>query len=152
MNIHIALWSQPNFRPINKFYRSQKHKGSASGNERVFFITDVANEDIIAAVRLVPHDGFYWLRSLYIKQEHRGQKLGSRLLAYVAQNIKMPIYCFPYDYLLHFYEQNDYILLNKSALPQALASLFERYISKGQNIICMVANHQNSTHTGRNNS
>ncbi len=143
MNINIEEWSHPNFRPINKFYRSQKHKGSASGDERIFYILEKKLPDnIIAAVRLVPYEGYYWLRSLYVKEDIRGQALGSQLLTFVQDQILLPIYCFPYDHLLNFYQKNAYTVSNHADLPEALASLFKRYKDKGQKIICMETNTQ----------
>ena len=146
------LWQQPNFRAVNKFYRSQKHKGSASGDESIFVIyqdaeindhCDKASEplsnepELVAAVRLVPHDNYYWLRSLYIKQELRGQNLGSELLAFVHQHITLPIYCFPYTHLEQFYGRAGYELVTPEQLPQSLNQLFERYQGKGQSILAM---------------
>lgn len=136
-HIELSEWAQPNFRAVNKFYRSQKHKGSASGDERVFVI--FLQEDIIAAVRLVPHDGFYWLRSLYVKSELRGQNLGQKLLTLVHQKITLPIYCFPYTHLEGFYLNSGYSLLTLEQLPQPLNQLFVKYQGKGSGIICMVS-------------
>ncbi len=142
----LSEWSQPNFRAVNKFYRSQKHKGSASGDDRVFIITH--QEDIVAAVRLVPYQDqdqnqdYYWLRGLYVKSELRGTGLGQQLLAFVkqklAQQIEQPIYCFPYTHLEHFYQKSDYKLLSPQELPVPLLQLFNKYSGKGEGIICMV--------------
>jgi len=137
-NITITEWSQPNFRAINKFYRSQKHKGSASGDERVFcMFTQSTPNEIIAAVRLVPQHDYYWLRSLYIEQSFRRHSLGSQLLDYVHTHITQPIYCFPYEHLLEFYQTNSYTKIEVSGLPEPLKHLFLRYSNKGQKIISM---------------
>ncbi len=136
--LSLQEWSGENFRAVNRFYRSQKHKGSASGDERVFVIYH--QEDIIAAVRLVPYQGYYWLRSLYVNSELRGQKLGSQLLTQVQQNIELPIYCFPYNHLLSFYQQAQYQLLEPVQMPQPLQQLYNRYSGKGTAIICMGLN------------
>ncbi len=133
--LNIKIWSQPNFRGVNKFYRSQKHKGSASGGEQVFVIYQ--NDNIIAAVRLVPFEGFYWLRSLYVKSELRGQSLGKKLLEHIHKHITLPIYCFPYSHLLSFYQDSGYTLLEPDQLPSNLQQLFNRYQGKGQGLICM---------------
>ena len=134
-SLKIEKWTGDNFRAVNKFYRSQKHKGSASGLEQVFVIYQ--HEDIIAAVRLVPHDGYHWLRSLYVKTELRGQQLGSLLLKAVHDSINEPIYCFPFDHLLAFYEASGYQLLAEDDMPEALQDLYKRYSRKGTAIINM---------------
>ena len=69
-------WKEPNFRAVNKFYKREKHKGSASGEERVFVISQQQGSEeseVIAAVRLVPYESYYWLRSLYIDHSLRGK-------------------------------------------------------------------------------
>jgi len=128
-------WQAPNFRAVNQFYRSQKHKGSASGDEQVYVIED--DSAIIGAVRLVPYDGYYWLRSLYIKKEIQSQGLGSQLLAFVDQHISQPIYCFPYPHLDYFYSKAGYHTVGVDQLPQSLAQLYERYNRKGQSTLVM---------------
>jgi len=134
----VERWSGDNFRPVNKFYRSQKHKGSASGDEQVFVIYQ--DEDIIAAVRLVPFKGYFWLRSLYVKSELRGQKLGHLLLKAVHEALNDPIYCFPYTHLLDFYTVSGYQLVDEKNMPEALQDLFKRYSRKGTAIINMGIN------------
>jgi len=136
-HIELCEWAQPNFRAVNKFYRSQKHKGSASGDERVFIAS--IEDDMLAAVRLVPHEGYYWLRSLYVKSELRGNTLGKKLLTLVRQKLTLPIYCFPYTHLEDFYLNSGYELLALEQLPQPLNQLFVKYQGKGSGIICMVS-------------
>lgn len=133
--MHIVEWSETNFRTVNKFYRSQKHKGRANGDERVFVVFN--GDEIIASVRLLPQQGYLWLRSLYVKSELRGQKIGEKLLAFVHDQVKEKIYCFPYDHLLPFYQRSGYLLLSDTDLPESLRQLFLRYKSNGSKIIAM---------------
>ena len=136
--IVLDEWQGENFRAVNQFYRRQKHKGSASGDERVFVIEH--DSQIIAAVRLVPYEGYYWLRSLYVEQTLQGNKLGSQLLAYVHTHITQPIYCFPYLHLDHFYQQVGYQLINEDQMPHSILQLYTRYNRKGQGILAMAKN------------
>lgn len=138
--IILKEWQGENFRAVNQFYRRQKHKGSASGDERVFVIEH--DSQIIAAVRLVPYEGYYWLRSLYVEQTQQGKKLGSQLLAYLDQHITQPIYCFPYLHLDHFYQQAGYQLIGEDKMPQSILQLYTRYNRKGQGILAMAKNTQ----------
>ena len=131
----FSKWQGENFRAVNKFYRSQKHKGSASGDEQVFIIKD--DQDIVGAVRLVPYDGYFWLRSLYIEESLQKQGLGSRLLTFVHEHIQLPIYCFPYLHLDGFYSLAGYQLLDEDKLPNSLAQLHARYNRKGQGVLVM---------------
>lgn len=138
-NYTFNKWQEANFRAVNKFYRSQKHKGSASGDELVFIVLDVSQDDseIVGAVRLVPYEDFYWLRSLYIKQELRGQSLGLGLLHFVHKEIDRPIHCFPYTHLDHFYGLAGYEVTPLEALPLPLQQLYNRYSGKGESILIM---------------
>ena len=133
--ITLSEWQGENFRAVNQFYRRQKHKGSASGDERVFIIEH--DWQIIAAVRLVPYEGYYWLRSLYVEQTLQGNKLGTQLLAFVHTRISQPIYCFPYLHLDHFYQQAGYQLISEAKLPHSILQLYTRYNRKGQGILAM---------------
>jgi len=135
----FSRWQEPHFRPVNQFYRRQKHKGSASGDEQVFIGKD-QEEVIVSAVRLVPNDGFFWLRSLYVEHTLRGQNLGSSLLEFVHQHTQLPIYCFPYSHLQSFYERAGYTLVSPNDLPNDLNQLFTRYKGKGENILAMARN------------
>ena len=134
--LHFKEWTGDNFRPVNQFYRKQKHKGSASGDERVFIIE--YDNAIIGALRLVPYPDYYWLRSLYIEQNLQGQSLGSQLLAFVSTHITLAVYCFPYLHLDHFYQQAGYQLISDGDMPHNIQSLFTRYNRKGQGILAMM--------------
>ena len=138
-NFLFEAWQEPNFRAVNKFYRSQKHKGSASGDEQVFVIWDDTEQErtLVGAVRLVPYDSYFWLRSLYIKEELRNKRLGSELLALVQRNISQPIHCFPYTHLNPFYSNAGYVNTEKQNLPQSLQQLYDRYTGKGESISIM---------------
>lgn len=133
MSIHYQAWGEPNFRPVNKFYKKQKHKGSASADEQVFVAYQ--GEDIVAAVRLVPYEGFFWLRSLYVEQALRGQGIGLALLEHVHTSIDLDIHCFPYDHLEHFYALAGYRI--SDTLPTALQQLYDRYSGRGEKILAM---------------
>lgn len=143
--IQFAPWCEPHFRPINKFYKSQKHKGKANGHDRVFYAYRVQDEEhqVVAAVRLVPYaEGseveYFWLRSMYVADELRGSGIGLKLLQCVAQHIDtQPIYCFPYEHLEHFYGQAAYEGLSATQLPDPLQDLYNRYIQRGEKIIVM---------------
>jgi len=138
----FSLWQGENFRPVNQFYRSQKHKGSASGADQVFIIEN--SEKIVGAVRLVPYDGYFWLRGLYIDQNLQGQKLGTKLLAFINQHISEPIYCFPYLHLDHFYSQAGYQHVSESLMPENIAQLYARYNRKGQGVLAMATGLQSA--------
>ena len=144
-SFNFARWQAPHFRPINKFYKSQKHKGKANGDDVVFYgfwLDDDQTEQIMGAVRLVPYledseHPFYWLRSLYIREDLRGRSLGGALLAHTHQATSAPIYCFPYTHLESFYQSNGYALINVETLPESLQDLYIKYQQRGEKIIAM---------------
>lgn len=147
--IQFAQWQAPHFRPINKFYKSQKHKGKANGNDLVFYAYRMVDQeqDVLGAVRLVPDESsedikvesnYLWLRSLYIHEALRGKHIGSMLLEHVNDALTdTPIYCFPYDHLENFYGKAGYRLMEHDSLPPALQDLFERYTHRGEKILAM---------------
>ena len=142
----ICEWQEANFRSVNKFYKRQKHKGSASGNERVFVVYDAPtkkvdnSEDepsIIAAVRLVPAENYYWLRSLYVDRSRQGAGIGSQLLAHINTHVHSSIHCFPYSHLEAFYSQCGYQMINLDPGPLALQQLYKKYNQKGDGVLFM---------------
>lgn len=132
-------WCEPHFRPVNKFYKSQQHKGKANGEDVVFVIW--YEGELVGAVRLVPYDHFYWLRSLYIKEALRGKGLGLELLNFVKRSLEGPfkkdIHCFPYEHLQSFYSLGGYRLSDSQLLPETLTDLYLKYLSRGERIIAM---------------
>ena len=103
----------------------------------------------MAAVRLVPHDGYFWLRGLYVEKNLRGQQLGSELLTLVHSHYQqqdpasaLPIYCFPYTHLDGFYRNSGYQTIEPEQLPESLKQLYARYSGKGESIINMVKTFQ----------
>ena len=150
-SLQIIEWQEANFRAVNKFYKRQKHKGSASGDERVFIaLGDLPNDSsdpstepsIIAAVRLAPADGYYWLRSLYVDKDLRGASIGSQLLAHVNTHVHSTIHCFPYAHLLNFYSQCGYQLSDITQAPAPLQPLYTRYNQKGDGVLFMSRLHE----------
>lgn len=143
--LEFKEWNESNFRAVNKFYKSQKHKGSASADERVFVVQqngqmdgqNTSQSNIIAAVRLVPYEDYYWLRSLYVEKSLQGNNIGSQLLLFVNQNIQQTIHCFPYAHLKVFYQQCNYSLTELNDLPQALQQLYQRYSIKSDGFLIM---------------
>ena len=138
-NFLFELWQQPNFRAVNKFYRSQKHKGSASGDEQVFVVWDTTETEntLVGAVRLVPYEDYFWLRGLYIHEDLRGKGLGHQLLRTVQSHISLPIHCFPYTHLKSFYSKAGYVDTPTAELPISLQQLYERYSNKGETLLSM---------------
>ena len=151
--IQFAQWQAPHFRPINKFYKSQKHKGKANGSDLVFYAFRMVHQEpeILGAVRLAPSDSgdkaindsdsqtrYFWLRSLYIHEALRGKQIGSKLLEAVHNALPTSsIYCFPYDHLQSFYGRAGYRLMEGDSLPEALSDLFDRYVERGEKILAM---------------
>jgi N-acetylglutamate synthase-like GNAT family acetyltransferase len=141
LELEFKEWGETNFRAVNKFYKSQGHKGNASGDERVF-VALKSSEDphqlkVIAAVRLVHYQDYYWLRSLYVEKKLQGNNIGSQLLSFVSQNIQQAIHCFPYTHLQQFYKHNGYSLTSLNDLPHALQQLYGRYSTKSDRVLVM---------------
>jgi GNAT superfamily N-acetyltransferase len=139
--VEFKEWHESNFRVVNKFYKSQNHKGRASGDERVFIAQKRCENshqlNIIAAVRLIRYQGYYWLRSLYVEKSIQGNNVGSLLLSFLNQNIQQTIHCFPYIHLKRFYQNCGYSLTKLNDLPLPLQQLHQRYSTKSDRILIM---------------
>lgn len=133
--MHIYEWREPHFRPVNSFYKQQGHKGKANGSDRVFVLE--TDSQLLGAVRLVPFEGYYWLRSLQIAQTWQRKGLGIHMLTEINQTVPENIYCFPYAHLQHFYETAGYHLIKPENCPENIRSLFSRYSGTDNKILLM---------------
>lgn len=133
--MHIYEWRAPHFRPVNAFYKQQGHTGKANGTDRVWVIEDQG--ELLGAVRLVPMEGHYWLRSLQIAAHRQRKGLGLQLLAEINQTVPQNIYCFPYAHLNNFYTYAGYSHLSADNCPENIRLFYARYGKTQQKILLM---------------
>lgn len=125
------------FPLVNKFYKACRYSGKAVRGETVFALKGA--QGLVAAVRLEPKSGgWYFLRSMCVSPELRGQGLGSQLLHGLAEFLNQhPCYCYPFDHLQSFYAQAGFQLQEPQLAPAEMQEAFQRYTLQGRKIILM---------------
>lgn len=126
------------FPLVNKFYKACRYSGKAVRGETVFTLK--GPQGMVAAVRLEPKsDGWYFLRSMCVAPELRGQGLGSQLLRGLEDFLQQhPCYCYPFDHLQGFYEQAGFTLQDPHSASAEIQETFQRYTAQGRKIILMM--------------
>jgi GNAT superfamily N-acetyltransferase len=80
----------------------------------------------------------YWLRSMWVHTDMRGQGIGVKLLAAMTDFFESNnTYCFPYDHLKSFYQQAKFSDLSSCDIPQPLNEKYQQYMKAGAKIILM---------------
>ena len=133
---HIEPLARIKFPLVNKFYRNVNAKNKASGNDGIW----VARHDshIVAATRLAPIPGDYWLLTgVFVDQDHRGRGLARALIIESCDNQPV-IYTFSLSHLTTFYQQLGFKLILPEHLPCELAQRFNAYVRQGRKIVAMI--------------
>lgn len=123
---------------VNRFYKSCRYSAKAGRGERVFVLRE--EQQILAALRLVPKpEGFYFLRSMCVHPDYRGQGLGSRLLLGLISVLDQnPCFCYPFSHLEAFYGQIGFTRREPKSLAAFIREPYQRYCDQGRDIVVMV--------------
>lgn len=134
----IECVPQLQFPLVNKFYKACHYSGNAGRGDTVFALRSA--QGIVAAVRLQPQsEGWYFLRSMCVAPNLRGQGLGTQLLQGLETFLQQhPCYCYPFDHLQSFYERAGFQRQDLLQAPEHMQGAFQRYILQGRKIILMV--------------
>jgi len=132
---------------VNRFYKDSGDSAKAGRGDRVFVVRGYSEPNstvskIVAAVRLQEKAGGWWfLRSMCVAPELRGQGVGRALLAglkdFLSDN---SCFCYPFKHLQHFYELAGFELIASEEVvrqPHFMTEPFERYRRQGRKIILM---------------
>ena len=93
---------------------------------------------LVAALRLSPSSDDYLLRSMCVSAELRQQGIGSYLLRQIQTRLNtIECYCFPYSYLVNFYNSAGFTLVDIDSAPEAIRDKFRRYLNNGKDIVLM---------------
>ena len=126
------------FPLVNRFYKANGDKGKARGGERVFALKQQA--DLLAAVRACPEAEGYLLRSVCVARHARGSGFGKKLLQQARQQLgDAPSWCFPYGYLLSFYQQAGFEAVSPGRVPASVAQRYQRYHLKHHDLLLMTS-------------
>lgn len=132
---------------VNRFYKDCRYSAKA-GRGEVVFVARVSEgqslpaNKIIAAVRFQKKaDDWWFLRSMCVAPECRGQGVGQQLLAGLKTFLaERPCFCYPFNHLEAFYGLLGFELTETEQIhlqPSFMSEPFERYTRQGRKIILM---------------
>ncbi len=120
---------------VNRFYKANGHKGKCGRDDLVF--TAGQTSSILAAVRFTAKSEGYLLRGLWVAVDQRGKTIGKRLLDYSLQQFHSPVWCYPYQHLVSFYNKCGFQEVHADQIPDDIASPWEAYRSCGETFALM---------------
>lgn len=123
---------------VNKFYKQQKARGKAKGNEMVWTVK--ANGQIIAAARLADISGNCFLTGVQVDAHYQRQGVAKRLIGTMLtgqQPGQGDCYTFPYRHLVRLYQGLGFVEVTDADLPKPLQMRFARYRGQGRDIVAM---------------
>ena len=137
MRIEIELGKQ--CRPVvDSFYERNSSKGRARDDD-VFFLAFESNI-LIGCVRYCIEQGTPLLRTMMIDKDHRGKRVGQRLLlafaGYLEREKISNVYCLPYAHLEKFYGSIGFEKIPDEDAPDFLHWRMKSYAQTEANI-CM---------------
>jgi predicted N-acetyltransferase YhbS len=128
---------------VNRFYKQCRYSAKAGRGEVVYVAT--AGGNIVAAVRLTPvrqtpgQEGYYFLRSMCVAPEMRGQGIGRQLLLGMQSFLdSIDCYCYPFSHLLDFYAAAGFCHIDDDKAEHWMREPFLRYCRQGRDIKIMV--------------
>lgn len=121
---------------VNKFYKQNRARGKAKGNETVWVVKYCGS--IIAAARIADISGHDFLTGVQVAQEFQRQGIAGKLIGEMLKGRQKPVYTFPYQYLVSMYKRLGFELCTPEELPKPLQQRFERYQAQGRDITAAV--------------
>ncbi|USE70272.1 GNAT family N-acetyltransferase [Pseudoalteromonas maricaloris] len=124
---------------VNKFYAANKARGRAAKHDKVWVAKN--SNEIIAACRLQPVDGYWLLVGVYVASQYRKQGIAKKLIETViaqfrSQQPQQIIYTFAYCHLHDFYSTLGF-QSNSLELPPELASRLSSYLGQNRQLVAM---------------
>jgi len=116
---------------LNRFYKENKDKARAKPSDLMFVAHD-EEEQVRAALRLLPYQGFLFLRSVLTQAEYRGQGLASELIEFVIQQqansgVNLPIYTLPTPLAAPLYIRLGFKPIDRDEIPSELLASYRRF-------------------------
>lgn len=111
---------------LNQFYKKNKDKARAKPDDLMYIA--INEEGITCSVlRLLPYDGFLFLRSVLTTQEYRGSGIGSSLIKYAIKQNNGAIYTLPTPQALPLYQRLGFETIPKQKIPAQLLASCRRF-------------------------
>ncbi len=94
--------------------------------------------EAVGIVRVAAEHGILVLRGMRIAERARRQRLGTRMLAAIAEWLNdRECYCVPYPHLVEFYGQIGFAAIEPATAPAFLAERLADYRRGGEDVILM---------------
>ncbi|MGB0834513.1 MAG: GNAT family N-acetyltransferase [Psychrobium sp.] len=119
----------------NKYYKTHKVGGSASGNNIVMVARK--NGNIVGIARLAPIQEHWFLTGVHVAESERGQGIASQLIKALCGQ-QPQVYSFPYQHLEAFYNNLGFTLMPPEQIPSEIAARFVAYSKQGRKIVAMI--------------
>lgn len=120
---------------VNKFYKANRARGKAKGNEKVFVVRD--GQAIVGAARVAYISGSDFLTGVQVAQSHQRRGIARALIHEIISLQEKACYTFPYKHLISLYKSLGFIEVQADDFPKPVLMRFERYRAHGRDIIGM---------------
>ncbi|OUS40938.1 hypothetical protein A9R00_03470 [Oleispira antarctica] len=111
---------------LNQFYKKNRDKARAKPEDLMY--AAINEEDQICAVlRLLPYDGFLFLRSVLTAKEFRGQGIAASLIHYAMKKQNALIYTLPTSLAVSLYLRLGFQFVEKENIPAQLLASYRRF-------------------------
>ncbi|MFT5162261.1 MAG: putative N-acetyltransferase YhbS [Alteromonadaceae bacterium] len=124
---------------LNKFYKQQKARGKAKGNEQLY-VARIASGEIVGGARLADISGCCFLTGVQVDTSHQRKGVAKALVKLCIKDLNESGYTFPYEHLAGLYQALGFVEVDGEDLPNPLKTRFARYQGQGRGILAMVYN------------
>lgn len=111
---------------LNQFYKQHKDKARAKPKD-LMYIAINKEGTTCAVLRLLPYQGFLFLRSVLTAQEHRGAGIASALIKYAISQQAGLIYTLPTPQALPLYQRLGFRAISTAEIPAQLLASYRRF-------------------------
>ncbi|WP_087017478.1 GNAT family N-acetyltransferase [Thaumasiovibrio subtropicus] len=129
--------SNPLYTPIdklhvplaNKLYKDHYPAGKANKADRLWAVKE--NSTWLGLIKYRDYERFTFMSAMLVVPERRGEGIASELIKASISSCNLDVYCFAYEHLERLYVKNGFKVIDKSLLPNDLATRFVRYTEQG---------------------
>ena len=121
---------------VDAFYEVEGKSQRVDFAER--FVVAEDSGHVVGVARLCDEHGHLVLRTMYLRQEYRGEGLGGLMLKRFASLLEgRDCYCLPFEDLIDFYGQVGFVPIQPGEAPSHLRERLQENRGNGQNVLIM---------------
>lgn len=124
---------------LNQFYKQHKDKARAKPADLMYIAINEEGETC-SVLRLLPYEGFLFLRSVLTAQQYRGSGIASGLIKHVIEQQADLIYTLPTQQALPLYHRLGFQALSEQEIPAQLLASYRRFRQSDPGPTVMVIN------------